>query len=1073
MAASLENVLKQLLIPNNSIIQQATQQIKEAFKDPSVVPALTEVLATSADPQVRNYAGVLLRRKIAKQKQWKALSQEIRHTIKQNILQVLIQENEKQVRNSIAQVIGTVAKHELDESQWPELFQFINQYVGCSENPLYRELGMFVLSKVTGVADDKLKPQLIHLATLFSKTLEDSQNPMVPYYSVLALTHLVANVGTEEVGKYQVLIPKVLQVIAHLLHTDEDKACEALELFDELIECDVSIVGPHVKTIVEFCIQISVNAQYGDNIRVKAMSFMCWLTRLKKKAILKHKLVSPIIEAVFPVMCCPPVDNADDDDDDDDDDEEGAASYAAQVLDTLALHIPPEKVLPKVLHLVQPALVHSDPYHRKAAYLAMAVMAEGCSENIRNKYLTTVVQCLHRGMQDPSQLVQEAALFSLGQFSEHLEPDICKFAPEILPLLFASLEQPRALEKKQSISILSKTYYALEMFCENMGKDILPYLSKLMERLLLNLSPDGSKRIIELTISAIAAISNAAKTDFLPYFTATVEKLKVFLMVPHSDEYLPLKIQAIDTLGVLARTVGEPFLPLADECVHLGLKLVDEIPDPDLRRCVYGLFAAISTLLKENMAQYLTSMVPWMIDSVKSTEGVTVHYGNEEEHKYQLFDDDDDEEDIGEEDEDDDVQGYSVVNAFLEEKEDACTSLGEIALNSGAAFLPHLESTYLEVSKLLDYPASNIRKGAAIAIGNYLQFMGKSENPEIQMKQAEMMNLSIPKLIEIVKTDSDRLVAMTTLEAIKEFLDADIMQPGQQTELLSMIAACVKDVIQMKISCQQYSDDADDPELEDDEAEYDTMLIEYAGDILPNLAKLVNYEQFNPYFRQIIPELKKRLKKNSTISEKSFAIGVIGETADASPAVAETFLSDLMPLINAAISDEDDEVRSNAAYALGVVTANAGQVMYSKYPKVLHQLIGILQKESNVRVVDNCCAAMCRLIMANFDAVPINEVLPIVTSCLPLKEDFEENKTVFTCLWKLFEADHSSIKGELPKIFTAIAHVLQTDQIKLDTQEVLVLMVRTAHQRLPEHLTSFIASFPADGAAKLQACLQI
>ena len=56
---------------------------------------------------------------------------------------------------------------------------------------------------------------------------------------------------------------------------------------------------------------------------------------------------------------------------------------------------------------------------------------------------------------------------------------------------------------------------------------------------------------------------------------------------------------------------------------------------------------------------------------------------------FQLFEDDETEEDIECEDEeeevseDDDVEGFTVENAYLEEKEDACCSLGELAVNTG------------------------------------------------------------------------------------------------------------------------------------------------------------------------------------------------------------------------------------------------------------------------------------------------------------------------------------------------------------------------------------------------------
>ena len=44
---------------------------------------------------------------------------------------------------------------------------------------------------------------------------------------------------------------------------------------------------------------------------------------------------------------------------------------------------------------------------------------------------------------------------------------------------------------------------------------------------------------------------------------------------------------------------------------------------------------------------------------------------------------DEDEENLEETDNDDEIAGYSVENAYMDEKEDACRSLGEIAVNAG------------------------------------------------------------------------------------------------------------------------------------------------------------------------------------------------------------------------------------------------------------------------------------------------------------------------------------------------------------------------------------------------------
>ena len=36
----------------------------------------------------------------------------------------------------------------------------------------------------------------------------------------------------------------------------QEKACEALELFDELLEAEVAIIVPHLKPFMQFCLQV-------------------------------------------------------------------------------------------------------------------------------------------------------------------------------------------------------------------------------------------------------------------------------------------------------------------------------------------------------------------------------------------------------------------------------------------------------------------------------------------------------------------------------------------------------------------------------------------------------------------------------------------------------------------------------------------------------------------------------------------------------------------------------------------------------------------------------------------------
>ena len=53
---------------------------------------------------------------------------------------------------------------------------------------------------------------------------------------------------------------------------------------------------------------------------------------------------------------------------------------------------------------------------------------------------------------------------------QYLQPDISKYASEILPLLFQYLLQV-SQDAEKNPKGLTRSYYALEMFCENLGKN--------------------------------------------------------------------------------------------------------------------------------------------------------------------------------------------------------------------------------------------------------------------------------------------------------------------------------------------------------------------------------------------------------------------------------------------------------------------------------------------------------------------------------------------------------------------------------------------------------------------------
>lgn len=111
-------------------------------------------------------------------------------------MDALTREAETSVRNSAAQVIGSIAKHELADRKWPELLEFAQQ-LSCSAKPNERELGLYTLSILAETAGDELKTFLKPFISIFHSALQDPSTGSA-YYAGMSLKNLIPYIGTEE-----------------------------------------------------------------------------------------------------------------------------------------------------------------------------------------------------------------------------------------------------------------------------------------------------------------------------------------------------------------------------------------------------------------------------------------------------------------------------------------------------------------------------------------------------------------------------------------------------------------------------------------------------------------------------------------------------------------------------------------------------------------------------------------------------------------------------------------------------------------------------------------------------------
>ncbi|XP_044317469.1 importin-4 isoform X2 [Drosophila rhopaloa] len=1073
MEGAILKIIDGLLCTDTDRIQQATAELKKAYDNPETVLCLTKIAISHEELQMRQFAAVLLNSRLKKLRHWQMVSAEHQAAIKSSILQVLVTEKEKKVKNSVAQLMGTLVRHEAEkgDSWMGELLKFIYER-SSSPNPEESELGSSIFSKLTDAAPDQFALHMESIFQLFTtvlSTAEASGNlaTQTVLNMLIGTCYLLPFVSGHSAAEQTVVkaVPLIIKALhAFALKGDVHEFMCAFDIVDSMAEYVPHLLTSNVKQLLEFTLVTASNNQLEDSIRVQAITFVGCLARIKKKVIMKQKLLEPTLTVIFQVMC---QDTSEGDDYFTGESPNSPSCAATQTLDLMAIHMSPEKFIPPLLQLLEPALQNPDPICRRSSFICMGVIAEGCSEAITHKYLEVMLNIIKAGIADSTMSVRVAAFFALGQFAEFLQPDICKFASQILPVLFDYLNQ-LVVELKMGQpepKHMERMFYALETFCEHLDDDIVQHLPVLMNCLFEVLDSQNSIHIRELALSSIASASSSAKMHMMPFFPRIMTILQAYLVKDCPEEMNNLRIQAIDTLAALISEVGkENSLPLADDTMNYCLMMLEDGPDdPDFRRSIYNLMGSLSSVVNESMANVFPNIMDRILESVISSEDVLpkVPEDVEKDLILEAANVEIDLEHTDDEDDSEDLDGFQVENDYVDEKEEAILALKDFADHTGVAFAPYIQSAFENVYKVIDHPQEDIRKACVVAICGFIIALNKMGNKEGVTRACE---IAIPKFAHIIRTDEDMNVVIRLLEELAYLFNDVKLAAITNQENADLIFGCIKDVFANKMGCQFNEQSGGGDEDDQEESQCDVSLIENAANLLPMFGHTLKPEIFSLYFGRIYQFLVQKLAKAKKQDEAEHRAYIYGSLADCFQCLRKcsvTYFDALCPLFITGTKDSDPKSRQNSFYGLGELVFFAEEKSFQSYPAILQALSEAIARESNASAMDNICGAVARLIVTNHEAVPLGHVLPVFLNHLPLKEDVVENKMIQKAFHVLYLHARPSIDAYIEQMLIITIEASYKKQMPDDeTTESAVAFIKEIREHYPDKFNTVSNSNP-------------
>ncbi|CEP13770.1 hypothetical protein [Parasitella parasitica] len=1032
--AGLDDLLTKLAQARDSeSIRQATSDLNtHYYTTADCIPALLEIIIRSPHIPVRQLAAVELRKRVSKW--WSQIPEASKVNLREQLLNIALNESSAPVRHSIARVISSVASIDMPDEKWPTLLNFLHESC-ASQNASHREIGIYCIYTLFEAIADLFMNNTASLFELFNKLVVDPESTSVRVTTVLVLGKLSEFVDSEDksiIEMFRAIIPGMVNVLEQCIKDgDEDNCAKIFEVFDALLMLDAPLLNDHLANLIDFFLNISGNTELDDSLRVFALSFLMWAAVYKHNKLRHLKLVGHIIEKLMPIGT---------EEDPEDVDDDSASRMAFKVLNALATNIPPQQVFPLAMPFVLNYMQSPNPSYRKAAMMAFAVTVEGCTDIIASK-LNEHLPLVCTGLQDPEIVVRRAACMALGCLAEEMPVDISEHHQALLPLVFNLLNDNNPEVTKHACN-------ALDAILEGLGSDIVQYLQLLMEKLLFLLDNASETETRATVIAAIGSAAHAAGDAFQPYFGQVMPRIIQFMSLKESAEDQLLRSVATDTAGSIAEATGaELFRPYVQGLMTLAVEQL-KLDSSRLRECSFALFSNFARVFGQEFAPFLPTIVPEILTSCKIEEKSENLLDEEVDLTTGAMDDDLDE----------DFENYNYNSAIADEKEFAVDALGELFANTKSHFLPYVDEALQELQKLTDHIFEGVRKSAIQSLFTFLKTFYTMSNPDpwtvgvpatyaIHENVQTLINTIIPMTLELWREDDDRSVVAQTCQ---EFVVAlRLIGPILVADCLEDISGNLLEIFQKKSVCQQAFDDGDYEE-EDDELESESLLITSAGDLVAALCETVG-PNFVNYFAVYMPLISKYYKPTKTQSERAMAVGCLGECIGGLKTAISPYTESLMKIFVKACSDEDELVRSNAAFALGCLAFHTQVDLSSEYPTLLTALSPLFSNQALPNTVDNAAGAIARLILARPGSVPLDQVLPTFTNALPLKADFEENQPVFDCIFQLFNTNNAFVLGNLPQFLHIFTQVLSDeDQLKEATRGHLIELVRHLNTQSPE-----------------------
>eukprot|EP01132_Coremiostelium_polycephalum_P009129 gene9129-11185_t len=1003
----IEQCLRGLLDPN--LVATITPTLNKLLKPQISSVYLLHHLQNSQFIEIRQLSAILLRKKLVSH--WSKLGNDHRDSFKRVLVELFFKESNGLVRKSIAEVIIIVARIEIAIGGWKEFTQFL---FSLSTNPDHsiRETQLHII--------EDLLSNVSTFSQYSNELLAICKNSLVdPVVSVrgfgLRATGAAILAFTEKskvIKLFLDLIPSMIEVIKICIQSHmEDEVMSAFEIFDELTMMTPSPIITSIPIICKFSLEIITTQNIEESIKTVSVEYLDTVIKCRPKILTKNNLVHPVMLVLFHILSM-------EIDEEELETDNNIYQSAGQAVQDCSKSFSGKQVFDPLFPFIKELSENPDPNKRRGAMAIIQQLSYGCDESMKDQ-LEPVLSIVLRCLTDPHRKVRENALVCIGKLSQNLHPDIYKYSSRILPLLLQTLNDP-------DDEYILRCCYALEFFLLELEKaHIIPILPEILKSLGLLVQRENIQ-VKEFSLSTICALAIATELDFQPYFNDVFNLSVGYITLTHPDQHI-LRANAIDCIASLVKTFPKAqFLPLIPDLFKKVYETVESQVSCEVKESCFSFYTTIFEHFGEELGEFVKLVYPQLHKSATNEDII-------------IFDK---------------TNNGNSIQAMLDEKNSAVNCMGVMAQTLPKSFFPYCQQTAETLEILCNYLHEDIREISYFTLHCLIHPVNMAFPPTRPPTKGDLGEDQVSEPMKKLLTYSFQLYTHAfTYDENKEvitrvcFSIAKTIQTLGAAPVFPYLQSLCENLIgilQGKLHCQtKYSEDTPDDEddinegqqdedyVDEEDEDEDFRLIEGAAECIIEVALSLG-SRFKQYLELILPFLFKLTKPKIHHSMRACIIGALAECIKAIESDFSNHFDALFKLSIQGLTDESSKVKRTSLYLLGVIIKSSVIAKQDHFNLALQKISPIIMNSQNEseEVIDNAIGCLSRLILTNYSFVPVDQILPVYLSKLPIKCDLDEIDTVVSTFTLLFNTHFNFMSQYIQKISDIFTFDLQRDKLK-------------------------------------------